>query len=158
MLEGWGGSFLRRSREVVLRRVNVWRTIRRGFLAFAVLALVAPPNVEAQAKPRGQEKKAQGASQAAVSVVFSTAERETITRFFGANPVGNVKPLPPGIAKNLARGKPLPPGIAKRYVPDGLMGQLPVRAGYEYRQVGLDVVLVEAATGVVMDILRDVVR
>ena len=28
--------------------------------------------------------------------------------------------LPPGIAKNLARGKPLPPGIAKKAVPAGM--------------------------------------
>ncbi len=33
--------------------------------------------------------------------------------------------LPPGIAKNLARGKPLPPGIAKKTVPASMLGQLP---------------------------------
>ena len=39
------------------------------------------------------------------------------------------KSLPPGIAKNLARGKPLPPGIAKTRVPDDLIRRLPVRTG-----------------------------
>ena len=141
-----------------MTQLNLICVGRNGLLALVVLALVAPSTAEAQAKPRGQGKKVEAAPQAAAAVVFSAAEREVISGFFGANPLGNVKPLPPGIAKNLARGKPLPPGIAKRYVPDGLMGQLPVRTGYEYIQAGLDVVLVEAATGVVMDILPDVVR
>lgn len=46
--------------------------------------------------------------------------------------------LPPGIAKNLARGKPLPPGIAKKTVPADMLGQLPSYPGYEWRVVGDD--------------------
>jgi hypothetical protein len=38
--------------------------------------------------------------------------------------------LPPGIAKNLARGKPLPPGIAKKTVLTSMLGQLPYYLGY----------------------------
>lgn len=37
--------------------------------------------------------------------------------------------LPPGIAKNLARGKPLPPGIAKKMVPSSMLRDLPVLSG-----------------------------
>lgn len=65
--------------------------------------------------------------------------------------------LPPGIQRNLERGKPLPPGIAKRF--DGqLASQLPQYPGYEWERVGADVVLIEAATRVVVDVLVDVLR
>jgi Ni/Co efflux regulator RcnB len=63
------------------------------------------------------------------------------------------KGLPPGIAKNLARGKPLPPGIAKQRLPDGLS---PPR-GYERIIVDGKVLLVEIATQVIHDILTDIV-
>lgn len=60
--------------------------------------------------------------------------------------------LPPGIQKNLARGKPLPPGIAKKL--DGrLLGHLPRYDGYEWQQVGTDLILVALATGVIYEIL-----
>mgnify|MGYP003640976088 FL=1 len=67
------------------------------------------------------------------------------------------EPLPPGIQRNLERGKPLPPGIAKRF--DGrLASQLPNYPGYEWERVGADVVLIEAATRIVVDVLVDVLR
>ncbi|WP_448090477.1 anti-virulence regulator CigR family protein [Pseudomonas azerbaijanoccidentalis] len=60
--------------------------------------------------------------------------------------------LPPGIQKNLARGKPLPPGIAKKL--DGrLAGRLPHYDGYEWQQVGTDLILVALATGLIYEIL-----
>lgn len=65
--------------------------------------------------------------------------------------------LPPGIQRNLERGKPLPPGIARRF--DGqLASQLPQYPGYEWEHVGDDVVLIEAATRVVVDVLVDALR
>lgn len=68
------------------------------------------------------------------------------------------KPLPPGIAKNLARGKPLPPGIAKQALPYQLRKSLPpVRSGYERVIVAGKVLLVEIATQVVRDILSDAI-
>ncbi|MEO9333518.1 anti-virulence regulator CigR family protein [Ectopseudomonas guguanensis] len=63
--------------------------------------------------------------------------------------------LPPGIAKNLARGKPLPPGIAKNF-DSRLISRLPHYEGYEWKQIGRDVVLVAIATGIVYEILRNV--
>lgn len=66
--------------------------------------------------------------------------------------------LPPGVAKNLARGKPLPPGIAKKTVPAGMLGRLPRHAGYEWRVAGNDLVLVAVATGIVADVLSGVFR
>ncbi|NUL35421.1 anti-virulence regulator CigR family protein [Kosakonia sacchari] len=64
--------------------------------------------------------------------------------------------LPPGIAKNLARGKPLPPGIAKKAVPASMLGQLPYYPGYEWRIVGNDLVLVALSTAIVTAIINGV--
>ena len=66
--------------------------------------------------------------------------------------------LPPGIAKNLARGKPLPPGIAKKTVPASMLGQLPSYPGYEWRVVGDDLVLIALSTAVVTTIINGVFR
>lgn len=65
--------------------------------------------------------------------------------------------LPPGIQRNLERGKPLPPGIAKRF-DSQIASQLPQYPGYEWERVGDDVVLIEAATRIVVDVLVDVLR
>lgn len=66
------------------------------------------------------------------------------------------QPLPPGIAKNLARGKPLPPGIAKKTLPPGMMLHLPVYRGYSWYAAGRDLILVSLAGMVIADILHDV--
>jgi hypothetical protein len=59
---------------------------------------------------------------------------------------GKIKPLPPGIAKKVARGGTLPPGIAKRYLPNDLVVQLPPRPGCQWVIVANDVVLIATAT------------
>ena len=64
--------------------------------------------------------------------------------------------LPPGIAKNLARGKPLPPGIARKMVPGGMLTKLPAHPGYEWRVLGSDLVLVAIGSSVIADVLHDV--
>ncbi|HGY2265720.1 anti-virulence regulator CigR family protein [Enterobacteriaceae bacterium TYF_5] len=64
--------------------------------------------------------------------------------------------LPPGIAKNLARGKPLPPGIAKRAVPAHMRDRLPHYPGYEWKIAGDDLVLIALSTAVVTYIINDV--
>ena len=62
--------------------------------------------------------------------------------------------LPPGLAKR----KQLPPGLAKRDIPDDLASQLPWRVDEEIKIIDDEVVLIERATGVVLDILLDGVR
>ncbi|MEG0280300.1 MAG: anti-virulence regulator CigR family protein [Morganella sp. (in: enterobacteria)] len=64
--------------------------------------------------------------------------------------------LPPGIAKNLARGKPLPPGIAKKMVPTPMLSGLPHYVGYEWRIVGNDLVLIALSTAIVTSIINNV--
>ncbi|MCH7821436.1 MAG: RcnB family protein [Proteobacteria bacterium] len=101
-----------------------------------------------------------------VSIVFSDDEIRIIGVWYHDHgSVADKKPgkskrnrLPPGIAKNLTRGKSLPPGIAKQYLPDRLRQTLPApSAGYERIVVDSKILLVEIATGVIHDILVDVV-
>jgi Ni/Co efflux regulator RcnB len=84
---------------------------------------------------------------------------ERILRIFTDNQgqYGQIDSLPPGIRKNLARGKPLPPGIAKKMNPD-FARQLPNYPGYEWRQVGSDAALIDITSGIVREIMRDVLR
>ena len=103
------------------------------------------------------------AADAGVSVTFSDAEVRIITAWYddhGSQKRGKAKRggLPPGIAKNLARGKSLPPGIAKQYLPQELQRALPaVPAGYDRIIVDGKILLVEVATQVIHDVLMDVV-
>ena len=84
-----------------------------------------------------------------MQLVFTVAERHVIAAYF-ANHAHEVKPLPPGIAKRLARGNALPPGIAKQRLPNDLTAQLPSRTGVEITIVGDRIVLLEWAVGLVM--------
>lgn len=141
-------------------------TARRRLLV-GVACLVAgsaaaqPPPGRGQGSPPGRAgPPSQGAPEVGAAlgalIVFTAIERARIREWFIANPYP-VQPLPPGIARNLARGKPLPPGIAKRYAPAGLLRQLAPRPGYEILVVGASILLVHAATGIVHDILTDAV-
>ena len=66
------------------------------------------------------------------------------------------KPLPPGIRKNLAKGKPLPPGIQKTRGGGSFFDDLPQKKGYEWRGAGTDLVLVQAGTEMVADVIEGV--
>ena len=101
-----------------------------------------------------------------VAVAFSGEEIRIIGAWYEDHGVASVngkskhgpKGLPPGIAKNLARGKPLPPGIAKQHLPDGLVHALPAPPkGYERIIVDGRILLVEIATQVIHDVLTDIV-
>jgi hypothetical protein len=103
-----------------------------------------------------------------LSVVFSTKEIAIIRDYYthaqhdggGKAKAGKQKQqgLPPGVAKNLARGKALPPGIAKQQLPGDLSQRLPpVRDGYERVIIDGRVLLVEIATQLIHDVLMDAI-
>lgn len=119
----------------------------------AMLALLVAPDLAAQGR---RDRRPATPAKAAVAVTFTAAERETIVRYYAAHPY-RARALPPGIAKNLARGKPLPPGIAKRALPAALVAELPRRSGVEVTIFGDRVVLLQAS-GVVVDVLEHVFR
>lgn len=103
-----------------------------------------------------------------VEVVFSNGELATIRAYYentstkpahsgGMGMGGGLSALPPGIAKNLARGKPLPPGIAKQVLPTALQSSLPPAPdGYERIIVAGKILLVAIATQVIVDVITDI--
>lgn len=103
---------------------------------------------------RGRGKPKEPEVRVQQSVGFSVAERQIVAEFFATNR-HEVEALPPGIARNLARGKRLPPGIAKRQIPSALQVQLPTRVGVEVSIFGDRIVLLEAS-GLVVDILEGI--
>ena len=121
-------------------------------VTISVLFAVAPPVTEA--------------SEVGVSVTFSDGDIRIISAWYSDHGSkkspkqgkGGRNGLPPGIAKNLARGKSLPPGIAKQYLPDGLRRELPAPpTGYERIIVDGKILLVEIATQVIHDVLTDAI-
>ena len=127
--------------------------VRAGALALS-LVLAAPAH--AQGNGRGKAAKENGspakAAHAAPAKGAVDVEIRIIRDYF-ASSRQKPKPLPPGIAKNLARGKPLPPGIAKKLPPDDLMRRLPARSGTRWILAG-DVVLLVDVSDIVVDIVR----
>ncbi len=67
--------------------------------------------------------------------------------------------LPPGLQKQLEKNGTLPPGLAKRDLPSELESKLPeVPSGLERIIAGDDVVLLEKATGKILDIIQGVLK
>ncbi len=112
--------------------------------------------------------KSDGVSTAALfATVISATERALIgdyvhraKRSNNGLPPGLAKRdrLPPGLQKQIERTGRLPPGLEKRRLPGGLRGLLPRRAGQDYRVVGADIVLIETATNLILDIMKGVLR
>jgi len=127
------------------------KSFRFLLIAVVLVAAAAPALAQRPDKPG----KAKGKDQPTVRVVFVDSDRDVFREYYRTRREG-VKPLPPGIAKNLARGKPLPPGIAKTRVPDVVLVKLPWRPpGYTFFLVGDRIALVDAK-GLVADILLSI--
>ena len=124
---------------------------RNAFLATGLLLVLVLP-AAAQQPERSRGNKAQSVAPA-THTTYSAVERERIGSYFRTHRY-EAKPLPPGIARNLARGKPLPPGIAKQRIPADLSRLLVARSGYESLIVGDRIVLIDPV-GIVVDILSD---
>jgi hypothetical protein len=138
-----------------------------SFRRALLVALLCPSLAEAQPPPgrgQGYGQAIPGLPQGQpsprpgqVTVAFTAAEQARISAWLAAN-AGSLRPLPPGIARNVARGKPLPPGIAKRAAPASLLAQLVARPGYEVLVVGTTVVLAQAGSLLVHDIVQSTLR
>lgn len=124
----------------------------RLLIAIAMLGLLASHASAQGGNPRGRGNRPAQASSAKIKGPSTDVEIRIIRDYYSV-PSRKQKSLPPGIAKNLARGKPLPPGIAKTRVPDGLLVLLPARTGTRWLIAG-DVVLLVDAGDVVVDLVR----
>lgn len=135
--------------------------LKRGVVVAGVLAVVALTTVvSAQGQSRGRGRGTGGGGGADVQVsavvIFRNTDQATFRDYFGTHKI-TAQPLPPGIAKNVARGKPLPPGIAKRTLPGGLLAIGP-KVGPDVSFAIVGDVVVALRSGVVIDVLVGVFR
>lgn len=126
---------------------------------------------------QAQDKNAEQTSQKVIQRVFSEMERAVIEEYFGVDLEKNTekrgqekskqmppglakkKELPPGLQKQLEKNGVLPPGLEGRDIPDDLKDKLPpVYKGTKRLLVGDDVVLIDTATDMILDIIRDVAK
>lgn len=124
---------------------------RISALTVLLLALTGA-SADAQGQGRGKQVSEVQVSNAKVKGPGTDLEIRIIREYYSGKSA-KPKSLPPGIAKNLARGKPLPPGIAKNSVPDDLMDLLPARAESRWLVAG-DVVLLVDAGDLIVDVVR----
>ena len=95
-----------------------------------------------------------------LSLVFSDRDQQRIRRFYGGEKPKKIPPglarkhkLPPGLQKQLQRNGTLPPGLRGRYLPRELERKLtPLPPGYARLRVGLDFVLLDLKTRVILDL------
>ena len=129
---------------------------RLDVVGLALFCLVIGADVTA-APPAGKESHGNAsAATAPVALVQPHLEFDAVRGIAVAEHYTGYKALPPGIAKNLARGKPLPPGIAKKSLPKPIVAQLPTYPDYEWRRCGSDLVLIHIATQVIAEVLAHV--
>ena len=145
-------------------RTTLSRHVRPAVLVLSLFVFMAEA-AEAQGQNnRGSRGNGGGNDDGGVTVEFtaefsfSLGDRVQIQAYYTSNLTPELEALPPGQRKNLARGKPMPPGIAKRFLPDALRSSLSVPRKYDVIVVGWDVLLVEVATGIVHDVLMDLIR
>jgi hypothetical protein len=135
------------------------RTLQHTLLISAILALTLAAQSSVAAPKNDHPGKQGGGQSSDISANLNGPSidigRVRIVLGENRNLIAPTRALPPGIAKNLARGKPLPPGIAKNF-DTRLLGQLPRYDGYEWQQVGRDMILVTIATGIIYEVLRNV--
>lgn len=149
----------------------------RAFLLMVVFLAAALMTHPASAeKPYGQESKPDGmTAEEAVGIVFTEIEKRLIHDYYGKQSDGDGKEgkgkskqmppglakrdeLPPGLQQQIVKNGTLPPGLAKRDLPPDLVIELPAaKKGTERKIVGADVVLIQTATGIVLDVLEGVV-
>jgi len=126
-------------------------------IALSLLAACIVAHGTAAAPPEGKGKADTHAmNDAADQLIHPDLNYDDIRRIAVEQHYTGHKALPPGIAKNLARGKPLPPGIAKKSPRVEFVRQLPSYPDYEWKRVGTDLVLVQVATQIVAEVLANI--
>jgi hypothetical protein len=125
-------------------------------VALAAVLTAAPAGAQGGSQGRGRGGSSTSSSTASVTVVFRDSDRVTYHDYFVSHKI-TAQPLPPGIAKNVARGKPLPPGIAKRAVPAELVAIGP-KADKDVSFSIVGEVVVALKGGVVIDVLAGVFK
>ena len=146
------------------------------FAGMAMVALVIASGAawaQGQGRGRGGEQREERTAGDKVrevlpasEPVFTTAERTVITRWFTTNrsnlPPGLAKreTLPPGLERQLRQKGTLPPGLQSKIqpLPVALERQLSVLpTGYRRVVIGGNLIVMNPATGLIYDIVRNVI-
>ena len=146
----------------------------RTFLGLALAVLVAASFGWAQGKGksgRGEDRSETAGDKVRRTLppsvpVFTTQERTIITEWFGSRrgglPPGLAKRdrLPPGLEKQLRERGTLPPGLQKKVQPlpielERQLTRLPT--GYRRVVIGNNVILMNATTALIYDIVRNAI-
>ena len=135
------------------RILSIAFVITLGVFAFSPRVDAAPP--EGKGKP---DKSSTYPGSDGGQLISPVLDYDHIRGIAVSTHQTGYKTLPPGIAKNLARGKPLPPGIAKKAVATPMLHELPAYPDYEWKRCGADLVLVQIATQVVAEVLADIFK
>lgn len=134
-------------------------TMDGSLRTLALAALLASSTMLATTVEIGAQQSRGGVSaRASLEITFSSGDQARIREYYATHSRVGAEALPPGIRKRLERGRPLPPGIAKNFPPQDLISRVAVPEAYQLVEVGLDVLLVEIATGIVHDVLMGVIR
>jgi len=136
---------------------------KRAILVVTIVSVLAPGIAAGQGQSQGRGsgssgKKGDGSDpNVSVNFTFNSGDHDTFRNYFRTHKI-TAEPLPPGIAKNLARGKALPPGIAKKAFPNDLVRGLGtrVRPGVTFTIAGDRVVALK--DGKVIDIIEGLFR
>jgi len=124
-----------------------------------------------QERQRGREQEhheqartVQPNTRTRVSVIFSTRDRDVVTRYYSRNdanlPPGLAKRggnLPPGLERQLQRNGRLPPGLEKRMEPcprdlDRDLGPLP--EGHRRVIIGAKLLILNERTNLIIDVMQ----
>lgn len=92
------------------------------------------------------------------SVLVGGISARTARELARANNMIAQRPLPPATRRSLARGQALPPGVVFHTMPERMIEGLPEVDGHEWRAAGIDLLLLDTRTLVVVDILRGPLR
>jgi hypothetical protein len=135
----------------------------RAILAVTIVSILAPVIAADQGQSQGRGSSSSGKkgggkdADVSVNFTFNNGDHDTFRNYFRTHKI-TAEPLPPGIAKNLARGKALPPGIAKKAFPNDLVRGLGsrVQPGVTFTIAGDRVVALK--DGKVIDLIEGLFR
>ena len=148
---------------------RVWQVALCGAICAALLNPLAVAQGKGKGKGKGKGQSAASEDRAGGRIVFSPRDQEMIRDYFRDQrsnlPPGLAKRdrLPPGLQKHLERDGTLPPGLQKRLVPfpedlERRLPPLPTDCYCDRRVIGVDVIIVNRRTQVILDIVHDILR
>lgn len=141
----------------------------KSFSAMLALALLVAGTAFADQPGRGKGNAGRTAAQGtSISITIGASDQALIREYFGSAlksgrcPPGLAKKnngcQPPGQAKKWAKGQRLPGDVVFFDLPSDLRSRLDVPIGAKLVRVGLDVLLIAAGTGMVLDAIEDLAR